>query len=54
MDEGRCETDPEAECAWAQIYAKMTLSGRIINLTEKNPPKNYAKIPKPGKLRLHK
>jgi len=22
MDEGRCETDAAAECAWAQIYAK--------------------------------
>jgi len=54
MDEGRCETDPEAECAWAQIYAKMTLSGSTKNLTATNPPKNFARIPKPGKLHLPK
>ena len=54
MDGGRCETDPEAECAWAQIYAKMTESGNCSTLTETVPPKNYAKIPKPGKLNLPK
>jgi ferredoxin len=54
MDAGRCETDSEAECAWAQIYAKMTGSGNCSPLTETVPPKNYAKIPKPGKLTLPK
>jgi len=54
MDEGRCETDSDAECAWAQIYAKMTESGSQKNLAETIPPKNYAKIPKPGKLTLLK
>jgi ferredoxin len=54
MDEGRCEIDPEAECAWAQIFAKMTASGDCSNLTETVPPKNHSKIPKPGKLKLSK
>lgn len=54
MDAGRCETDSEAECAWAQIFAKMAESGSHKNLTETVPPKNYAKIPKPGKLILPK
>jgi len=54
MDAGRCETDSEAECAWAQIFAKMAESGSHKNLTETIPPKNYAKIPKPGKLILPK
>lgn len=54
MDEGRCETDPEAECAWAQIFSRITESGGSMNLTETVPPKNYAKIPKPGKLKLSK
>jgi len=54
MDEGRCETDAEAECAWAQIYAKMAAAGSTLNLTEATPPKNYARIPKPGKLNLPK
>jgi len=54
MDAGRCETDSEAECAWAQIYTKITESGNSSNLTATAPPKNYAKIPKPGKLKLPK
>lgn len=54
MDNGRCETDSEAECAWAQIYTKMAATGSTINLTATIPPKNYAKIPKPGKLNLPK
>lgn len=54
MDEGRCETDPEAECAWAQIFSRITGSGSSMNLTETVPPKNYSKIPKPGKLKLSK
>jgi len=54
MDAGRCETDSEAECAWAQIYAKSTESGNCSNLTTTAPPKNYAKVPKPGKLKLPK
>jgi len=54
MDEGHCETDPEAECAWAQIFSRITETGSSMNLTETVPPKNYAKILKPGKLKLSK
>jgi ferredoxin len=54
MDKGRCETDPEAECAWAQIYVKMAADGDYSTLTGRFPPKNYSKIPKPGKLHLPK
>jgi len=54
MNEGRCETDPEAECAWSQIFTRMKESGDCMNLTATVPPKNYAKIPKPGKLKLSK
>jgi hypothetical protein len=53
MDEGRCEIDQEAECAWAQIFAKSKGSGSM-NLAETIPPKNFSKIPKPGKLKLSK
>ncbi len=53
MDEGRCEIDPEAECAWAQIFARSNGSGSM-NLAETIPPKNFSKIPKPGKLKLSK
>jgi len=54
MDEGRCETDPETECAWAQIFNRMKESGDTLDLLNTSPPKNYSKIPKPGKLKLSK
>jgi hypothetical protein len=54
MDEGRCETDQEAECAWVQIYTRIRETGRDSTVAESIPPKNYAKIPKPGKLKLQK
>lgn len=54
MDEGRCEIDAEAECAWVQIFTRVQESGSTANLAESVPPKNYSKIPKPGKLKLQK
>jgi ferredoxin len=54
MDAGRCEVDTEADCAWAEIFARMLESGDSSNLTATVPPKNYAKIPKPGRLKLPK
>lgn len=54
MNEGHCETDGEAECAWAQIFARMQESGNNSNLSATVAPKNYTKIPKPGKLQLPK
>jgi len=54
MDEGRCEIDAEAECAWVQIFTRVRENGSTANLTESVPPKNYSKIPKPGKLKLQK
>jgi ferredoxin len=54
MNAGRCETDIEAECAWAQIFAKIQETGNSSNLSSTVPPKNHAKIPRPGKLKLPK
>lgn len=54
MDNGRCETDPDAECAWAQIFSRIINDDHKMNLDRSVPPKNYAKIPKPGKLTLPK
>jgi len=54
MDAGRCEIDPEAECAWAQIFARMLESGCGSNLAATAPPRNHARNPRPGKLKLPK
>lgn len=54
MDNGSCETDPESECAWAQIFSRISSTGREMDLDRIVPPKNHSKIPKPGKLVLPK
>lgn len=54
MDEGRCETDSEAECAWAQIFARIQETSSNCTLTETVPPRNHAKIARPARLKLSK
>jgi ferredoxin len=54
MDNGRCEVDAEAECAWAQIFARIQETGSSADLSKTIPPKNYARVPKPGRLKLPK
>jgi ferredoxin len=54
MNDGQCETDAEAECAWAQIFARMQETGNCCNLTATVPPRNHAKTARPGRLKLSK
>lgn len=54
MSNGNCETGPETPCAWAEIFERMKSSETLENLNRHTPPKNYAKVVKPGKLKLAK
>ncbi len=54
MDNGRCETDLEMECAWFQIYERLLAQEAITKLGKVVPPKDYAKVLKPGKLKIEK
>lgn len=54
MDNGRCETDHEAECAWYQIFQRVQLHGREESLGQIMPPKDFSKVLKPGKLKVEK
>jgi hypothetical protein len=54
MDNGFCEIDPEAECAWAAIFSRLSTSAELHRLNSLVPPKNFSRIPKPGKLKLQK
>lgn len=54
MDNGRCETDPETQCAWAEIFERLQQSPQSNNLEVYRAPKNYGRLPKPGKLKLPK
>ncbi len=54
MDNGKCETDPEAPCAWAEIFTQLQEDPDGSMLESYTPPKDYGKLPKPGKLKLAK
>jgi len=51
--DGKCEIDPEVECAWQLICERMEKLGRLDKLEEITPPKDWSKGRDggPGKVR---
>ncbi|MCD6232688.1 methylenetetrahydrofolate reductase C-terminal domain-containing protein [Candidatus Aerophobetes bacterium] len=41
---GKCEVNPEADCAWELIYNRLKKQGRLNLLKRVFPPRNYQKI----------
>jgi ferredoxin len=54
MQEGRCETDHEAECAWNQIYQRLQNQGTVDNLRRFVAQKDFSKKLRPGKIKTDK
>jgi len=54
MYEGKCETDPDSDCVWFQIYQRLQHQGNLENLKKIVPQKDFSKMLKPGKLKLDK
>jgi ferredoxin len=48
-NKGKCEVDPEKDCAWTIIYQRLAQQGRLDLMKRYQPPKNYQSEPKPGK-----
>lgn len=40
--DGKCEIDPELDCAWQLIYDKLSSQGRLDALMEITPPKDWS------------
>ena len=40
-ENGKCEVDPERDCAWALIYEQLKQRGKLQLLDEIRPPKDY-------------
>jgi hypothetical protein len=38
---GKCELDPERDCAWELIFERLERLGKLDNLKEYRPPRNY-------------
>ena len=48
---GKCEVDSEKDCAWDLIIRRLEKSGRLSVLEEIQPPRDFWRVPRPGKLK---
>ena len=48
---GKCEIDPEKDCAWDLIIKRLDKLGRLSALDEIRPPRNFGEVMRPGRLR---
>jgi len=47
---GKCEIDPEKDCAWVLIYRRLERQGRLDLMRKYYEPKNYRAVKRPGKV----
>lgn len=48
---GKCEVDPEKDCAWVLIYQRLERQGRLDLIHKYHPMRNFLAIPRPGKVK---
>jgi len=46
-DDGKCEADPEKDCAWELIYKRLEALGQLDNMRRIRPPKDWSKMARP-------
>jgi len=51
---GKCEIDPDKDCAWVLIHGRLEKQGRLDAMREYYPPKNYRAVKRPGKVQAAK
>jgi ferredoxin len=49
---GKCEIDPEKDCAWTLIYNRLKDLGRLDSMRTYQKPRNHQEEPSPGKFIL--
>ena len=47
---GKCEIDPEKDCAWTLIYRRLDKQGRLDLMRKHYPPKNFRAVKRPGRI----
>jgi ferredoxin len=47
---GKCEEDPEKDCAWTLIYKRLEKLGRLDAMKKYYAPRNHQAVSKPGKV----
>ena len=48
---GKCEVDPEKDCAWDLIIKRLEKLGRLSVLEEIRPPRNFWQVARPGRVK---
>ena len=48
--DGKCEIDPEKDCAWTLIYERLKAQGRLDLMRRLKPAKSHQVSPRPGKI----
>ncbi|MBU1672744.1 MAG: methylenetetrahydrofolate reductase C-terminal domain-containing protein [Actinobacteria bacterium] len=48
-NEGKCEVDPEKDCAWTLIYQQLEREGKLDRMRAIQAPKNWGPVLKPGR-----
>jgi len=51
-EEGKCETNPDRDCAWIRIYRRLKAMGELDRLREINPPKDWSKMTRPRAIEV--
>jgi hypothetical protein len=51
-ESGKCEVDPQRDCAWILIYSRMAALGELDKLKRFMAPKDYSKMAKPRILNI--
>lgn len=51
-NKGKCEVDPERDCAFTLIYERLKEQGRLDLMRKYHPPKNYQVLPRPRRITL--
>ncbi|EPZ60929.1 methylene-tetrahydrofolate reductase family protein [[Clostridium] sordellii ATCC 9714] len=52
--DGKCEVNPENDCAWILIYDRLKSINQLDNLLDIKEPKDYSKSGNPRSLSLKK
>jgi hypothetical protein len=47
---GKCEVDPEKDCAWVLIFNRLKKLGRLERMKRTLPPKKYSVQKYPAKI----
>jgi ferredoxin len=51
-NDGKCEVDPEKDCAWTLIYQKLEKQGKLDLIRKYYPPRNFQAVIRPGKTKI--